>query len=111
MAGPNVNLWTSPSHALAYLSRADTIPHRTEGESAALECLPPIVTRALDLGSGDGRLLALVQLSRPDARAVTIDFSDTMLERLRARFADDSRVDVVKHDLEAPLPDSLSDFD
>ncbi len=104
-------VWTSPEHALAYLSRADAVPHRTEGEAVVLECLPRPLTRVLDLGSGDGRLLGLVWLAHPDADAVALDFSDTMLQRLRERFASDRRVNVVAHDLERPLPGSLGEFD
>ena len=63
----NVNLWTSAEHALDYLSRADSIPHRVEGEATLLEFLPPTIKRVLDLGTGDGRLLALVKLDHPDA--------------------------------------------
>jgi SAM-dependent methyltransferase len=106
-----VNLWTTTTHALEYLARADTIPHRTEGESALLEFLPSRVERILDLGSGDGRLLALVKLARPEASAVALDFSPAMLERLRARFGADPSVEVVAHDLDQPLPDSLPSFD
>jgi tRNA (cmo5U34)-methyltransferase len=106
-----VNLWGSPEHALGYLARADTIPHRTEGEAALLEWLPPQTAHVLDLGSGDGRLLALVRLARPTAAAVALDFSETMLERLRARFASDALVSVTAHDLDDPLPDSLGAFD
>ena len=76
MTGPGTNLWGSPAHALEYLARADTIPHRSEGERTLLEFLPAHVTRVLDLGSGDGRLLALVKLTHPDAQAVAIDFSE-----------------------------------
>jgi tRNA (cmo5U34)-methyltransferase len=107
----SVNLWTSTTHALEYLARADTIPHRTEGESALLEFLPARVRRILDLGSGDGRLLALVKLARPDASAVALDFSPVMLERLRARFGADASVEIVAHDLDQPLPGSLQDVD
>jgi SAM-dependent methyltransferase len=107
----SVNLWGSPAHALAYLERADAIPHRTEGEAELLEWLPPTPARVLDVGSGDGRLLALVKLARPDAEAVALDFSETMLERLRTRFAADPTVTVVAHDLEHPLPASLGTFD
>src|SRR5262245_41625844 len=98
------NLWRLPEHALAYLAQADSIPHRTEGESTLLEFLPSTVTRILDVGSGDGRLLALVRLIHPDVSAVALDFSDAMLERLHARFDGDSTVTVVQHDLDAPLP-------
>jgi tRNA (cmo5U34)-methyltransferase len=106
-----VNLWGSPEHALGYLARADTIPHRTEGEAALLEWLPPQPAHVLDLGSGDGRLLELVRLARPTATAVALDFSETMLERLRARFASDAHVSVTAHDLDDRLPESLGAFD
>jgi SAM-dependent methyltransferase len=107
---PAVNLWRSPAHALEYLSRADSIPHRTEGEAALLEFLPDQPRRILDLGSGDGRLLALAKLARPRAKAVAVDFSSTMLERLRTRFKADTAVSIVTHDLARPLP-PLGTFD
>ena len=110
--GTNVNLWDKPTHALEYLARADRIPYRGEGERTLLECLPPSIGRVLDLGSGDGRLLSLVRLARPVMEAVAIDFSETMLDRLRERFAEDPRVRVLAHDLSEPLPDaSLGRFD
>jgi tRNA (cmo5U34)-methyltransferase len=108
---PFVNLWKTPDHALEYLARADTIPHRTEGEGVLLECLRHRVSRVLDLGSGDGRLLALVKLAHPNASAVAIDFSETMLDRLRTRFADDRSVTVISHNLDDRLPASLGKFD
>jgi len=111
MSEAGVNLWDTAAHALEYLSRQDSIPHRTEGEAALLESLPMAVSRVLDLGSGDGRLLSLVRLARPGGRAVALDFSETMLERLRARFAADTSVTIVAHDLSQPLPDSLGTFD
>jgi len=101
---PNVNLWSSPQHALDYLSRADSIPHRTEGEATLLECLPQHVHRVLDLGSGDGRLLNLVKLARPSASAVALDFSTAMLVRLKGRFSSSKSVQVISHDLQNPLP-------
>jgi tRNA (cmo5U34)-methyltransferase len=107
----NVNLWSSPAHALEYLARADAVPHRTEGEGVLLECLPRPLMRVLDLGSGDGRLLALVKLAYPEAQAVAIDFSATMIDRLRARFASDPSVSVIVHDMDNPLPASLGAFD
>ncbi len=111
MSNADVNLWDSPTHALEYLARADSIPHRTEGERTLLECLPSPTKRVLDLGSGDGRLLALVRLAAPGSDAVALDFSDTMLERLRKRFASDPLVRISRHDLDTPLPDTLGTFD
>jgi SAM-dependent methyltransferase len=100
-----MNEWQSAEHALAYLQRADQVPHRAAGEAVLLEELPPAARRVLDLGAGDGRLLALVLLARPAARGVALDFSPPMLARLRERFAADPRVEVVEHDLDDPLPD------
>lgn len=108
---PAINLWRSADHAREYLARADAIPHRSEGESVLLECLPERLLRVLDLGSGDGRLLHLVKLARPPTRAVAVDFSDTMLERLGARFTSDPMVEIASHDLEAALPDFGGPFD
>ena len=107
----DVNLWPSAAHALDYLSKADSLPHRTEGEAELLQCLSSSMARVLDLGSGDGRLLALVKLARPNVSAVALDFSPTMIERLRSRFADDPSVDVIVHDLDNRLPASLGTFD
>lgn len=109
-ASPNINLWTSADHALDYLRRADSIPHRVEGEATLLECLPQNPARVLDLGSGGGRLLHLVKAARPQAEFVAVDFSPTMLAELKSQFASDPRVSVVAHDLNDPLPD-LGRFD
>lgn len=105
-----MSTWTSADHALAYLARADAIPHRTEGEAVLLDHLPLQPQRILDLGTGDGRLMALVKLKVPEVVGVAMDFSDTMLAAVRARFAGDDRITVVAHDLRQPLPD-LGDFD
>ena len=106
----SVNLWTSTEHARGYLGRADSIPHRVEGESTLLEFIPPTAKRILDLGTGDGRLLALIKLDHPDATATAIDFSPAMLEAARRRFVDDRSVTVVDHNLKEPLPE-LGIFD
>ena len=106
----SVNLWASAEHALDYLGRADSIPHRVEGESTLLEIIPATAMRILDLGTGDGRLLALVKLDHPEATAVAIDFSPAMLEAARKGFAGDRSVAVVAHNLEDPLPE-VGSFD
>jgi SAM-dependent methyltransferase len=95
--------YNSAEHALQYLARADSIPYRAAGEAVMMELVPRSARRILDLGAGDGRLLALLQLDRPDARGVATDLSPTMLDAARARFAGDSMVEIVEHDLDAPL--------
>jgi len=101
---PEVNLWSSAEHALDYLRKADSIPHRVEGEAALLEFIPASVARILDLGSGAGRLLSLVKAARPRAEFVALDFSPTMLAELRKVFGDDPAVKIVEHDFDRPLP-------
>jgi ubiquinone/menaquinone biosynthesis C-methylase UbiE len=114
-AGKSINLWTSADHVRDYLERAVSISHRTEGESALLEFVPATTRRILDLGTGDGRLLALVrqELGRreqTDTEAVAVDFSPSMLEAVRKRFAGESSVSVVAHNMDEPLP-GLGKFD
>jgi len=97
--------WKDVDHALAYLARADTIPHRTEGEAVLIEEVSPDCARILDLGTGDGRLLALLLLRCPDAKGIALDFSPAMIDRANDRFRGDDRVRVIEHDLGQPLPD------
>lgn len=104
------NLWSSAEHALEYLRRADSIPHRTEGEAALLEFVPPDVARILDVGSGDGRLLALAKADRPKTEFVALNFSPAMLEALHRRFDGDGNVTIIAHDFSTPLP-PLGQFD
>ncbi len=104
------NQWTSAQHALNYLSRADSLPHRTEGEAVLLELVPQTAARILDLGTGDGRLLHLLSLDRPQALGVALDFSPTMLAAARERFAGNPQITVSEHNLEEPLP-ALGSFD
>jgi tRNA (cmo5U34)-methyltransferase len=95
--------YNSAEHALQYLARADGIPHRAAGEAVLNELVPRSARRILDLGCGDGRLLALLRLDRPESRGVAADLSPTMLDAARARFAGDPLVSVVAHDLDTPL--------
>ena len=102
--------WISAEHVGRYLERADEYPRRAEGESVLLAHVPGGAPRVLDLGTGDGRLLALLRRDRPAMLGVGLDFSALMLDRARNRFAGDERIDLVEHDLTEPLPD-LGRFD
>jgi tRNA (cmo5U34)-methyltransferase len=107
----NVNLWDTPEHALDYIQRREnSLPHRAEAEAALLEHLPAEASRVLDLGTGAGRLIAMAKQRWPNVKAVGVDFSPTMLELSRARFAGDSAVTILTHNLDNPLPD-LGVFD
>jgi tRNA (cmo5U34)-methyltransferase len=102
--------WNTTEHALSYLSRADALPHRTEGEAVLLEHVPSSAQRILDLGTGDGRLLALLRIDRAEGAGIGLDVSEPMLEAARERFAGDDGVELLRHDMSEPLPD-LGAFD
>jgi ubiquinone/menaquinone biosynthesis C-methylase UbiE len=103
--------WKSVEHALNYFRKADSIPHRAEGESALLEEIPPQSKRILDIGAGDGRLLSLTLLKCPAAFAIALDFSPVMLSKLRERYCNNNFVEIFEHDLNNPLPSTLGEFD
>jgi tRNA (cmo5U34)-methyltransferase len=105
-----VNLWSTTEHALGYLAKADSIPHRTEGEAVLLDYIPTTAKRILDLGTGDGRLMALLKIDRPSATGIALDFSPIMVEKAQARFQDDKSIEVISHNLDDTLPD-LGTFD
>jgi tRNA (cmo5U34)-methyltransferase len=102
--------WTTAEHVHRYLGRADEYPRRAEGEGVLLEHVPRNARRILDLGTGDGRLLALLRTDRHEMLGMGLDFSDLMLKAADARFGDDERIELVKHDLAEPLP-ALRRFD
>jgi tRNA (cmo5U34)-methyltransferase len=103
--------WTQDAEKVSsYLHLADEFPHRLEGEGVLLEHVSLGVRRVLDLGTGDGRLLAMLRADRPELAATGLDFSALMLERARRRFVGDERVELIEHDLSQPLPD-LGRFD
>jgi SAM-dependent methyltransferase len=105
-----VNLWSESAWAQRYLRERDDIPHRMEGFAVLMEVLPASPGRVLDLGTGDGYTLGLVRSVHPDAEGVGVDFSAEMLGLARERFAGDAGVEIVEHDLDAPLP-PLGTFD
>lgn len=100
----SVGEWSEPERVAEYLSRE--IPHRAVAEGMLIEALPEKVERFLDLGTGDGRLLAAIRERNPDARAVGIDASGPMLARAAERFDGDSLVELRQHDLGLSLGDA-----
>jgi SAM-dependent methyltransferase len=92
--------WADGAIVDRYLERIERLEPRAAGDGVLRELLPPAPRRVLDLGCGDGRVTALVLEARPDvAHVVAVDLSPPMLERARARFADDDRVEVRGWDL------------
>jgi tRNA (cmo5U34)-methyltransferase len=110
-ASPPVNRWVEPEWAKRYLSERDGMPHRMEGFAVLLEVLPSAPRRVLDLGTGDGYTLGLLRGVYPGLEGVGVDFSAEMLGRARERFAGEGGVEIVEHDLDDPLPESLGRFD
>ena len=102
--------WEAADHVAHYRERADEVPRRAEGEGVLLEHVPRDARRVLDVGTGDGRLLALLRRERPAMVGVGLDFSELMLAAARERFAGDERMELVDHDLAEPLPE-LGRFD
>jgi trans-aconitate methyltransferase len=98
--------WADQARVAEYLARE--IPHRQITEGMLLAALPEKVERCIDLGTGDGRLLAVVRSRYPDAEAIGLDSSATMLDRAKERFHGGPRVELRDHDLRAPLPDARS---
>jgi tRNA (cmo5U34)-methyltransferase len=105
-----VNLWSESAWAQRYLRERDDIPHRMEGFGALMELVPLAPRRVLDLGTGDGYTLALVRSVYPGVEGVGVDFSAEMLGLARRRFARETAVEIVEHDLDEPLP-PLGRFD
>jgi len=98
------NEWVDAKHAQGFLDRRGQMPQLAVGYSELLAILPTNPKRVLDLGCGDGKVMAMIGGS-----GVAVDFSPHMLEQARARFLADD-VEVVEHNLNAPLPD-LGTFD
>jgi len=96
--------WSDAQHALEYLNLADSLPHRSGGDSVLEDLLAGNTKRILDLGTADGRLIRMIMAKRPDIEAVALDVSPTMLESARDHFANDQRVTFIAHNLSQPLP-------
>ncbi len=105
----SIDEWSDPRHVGHYRARAGDFG-AGEGERTLLEMLPCGAERILDLGTGDGRAIAGVLGRCPGARCVGVDRSPLMLATARERFAGESRVELLEHDLARALP-PLGRFD
>jgi tRNA (cmo5U34)-methyltransferase len=96
--------WSQPGRVAEYLSRE--IPQRSTAEEMLLAALPVRVERFLDLGTGDGRLVALIRSRHPQATAIGLDSSEPMLIRALERFGDDPLVELRRQDLRRPMTET-----
>ena len=104
--------WEDPERAEAWPSVRQRLPHAPDAEAMLVEHLVSgPVTRILDLGTGDGHLISRLGECWPDAIAVGLDVSATLVETARQRFADSDKVRVEVFDLMEPLPQALGQFD
>src|SRR5437762_406783 len=100
-------VWKQRDVAAAFLNeRSLLIPDRKGQLEVMLRVLrfaPRPPARVLDLGAGDGILLATVLEAFPQATGVAVDFSPLMLEQARARLAPfGPRVRTAEADLQDP---------
>lgn len=100
-AGAPSSEWADESRVEDYLARE--IPHRDTAEQLLLGALPQRIERFADLGTGAGRLLALVHREHPGAQGIGTDVSRPMLARARAALAASTCLEVHEHDLTEPL--------
>ena len=101
--------WRDTDKVNEYVGRVGRLAARRAGEAELLEALPAEVERVLDLGCGDGRLIALVLDARPEVKAaIGLDSSPPMIELARERFRSDPRVEIREHDLRSPIADPFS---
>ena len=99
-----VESWSNRAKVEEYLGRIGHSEQRLTGEAALREVLPESAESVLDLGCGDGRLVALVLEAKASVRsAVAVDKSPPMLAAARERFADDDRVTISEWDLSRPI--------
>src|SRR5262245_41373808 len=100
-------VWKERDVAAAFLNeRSLLIPDRQRQLDVMLRVLrfsPRQPRRVLDLGCGDGILLATVLEAFPESAGVGLDFSPHMLEQARARLHQiGERARTVEADLGAP---------
>jgi tRNA (cmo5U34)-methyltransferase len=102
--------WSSAEHVARYLAIRESLGRRAEGDEVLDGLVPGDARRILDLGTGDGHLVDLLRIRRPNATFVALDASPPMLEAAARRFSSDAPVELVAHDMVVPLP-QMGHFD
>jgi tRNA (cmo5U34)-methyltransferase len=104
--------WRCGQAVARWLEGRPSVPRWEEAESVfrddVLAGRP--IGRVLDLGTGDGYMLATLLDAHPSAEGVGLDISRSLLEAAGRRFESDERVHLVEHDLAEPLPSDLGRF-
>jgi tRNA (cmo5U34)-methyltransferase len=104
--------WKDLERAENWPSFRERLPHAPDGEAMLVEHLiRGEVSRILDLGTGDGHLIALLRQRWPAATAVGLDLSPALIDAGRRRFTEANGVRFDIHDLMQPLPHTLGRFD
>ncbi len=104
--------WREARWAEDWPSFREGLPHAAAAERMIVEHLiRGEVERILDLGSGDGRMIAVLRERWPKATAVGLDLSPPLVEAARQRFEGSEGVRLEVHDLMQPLPGDLGKFD
>lgn len=102
--------WDDDEHARSYLADRQELPRRSEGEAAIVDVLSDVAvgsragtsTRVLDLGTGDGRVLAAVLAAQPTWVGVALDHNQAMLTAAGERFGGEAAVELVDVGLAEP---------
>jgi tRNA (cmo5U34)-methyltransferase len=104
--------WRALQRAEDWSSCREGLPHAVDAETMLVEHLiHGEVGRILDLGSGDGHMIAVLRERWPDAAAIGLDLSPALVDAAQQRFVGAKEVRVEAHDLMQPLPRTLGQFD
>jgi tRNA (cmo5U34)-methyltransferase len=104
--------WRQRQWAEDWPSFREGLPHASDGERLLVESLlPGEAERILDLGCGDGRMIAVLRDRWPATSAIGLDLSPGLVRAARERFASAAEVRIELHDLMQPLPDDMGRFD
>ncbi len=101
--------WAAKEAAEQYIKVVDlAIPYRQEILSIIAGIATAFVIerpKVLDLGCGNGDVTAGILKMKPEASVCLVDFSDEMIRLSEERFKDNTRIKIVKHDLNIGITD------